>query len=65
MSSDVNTMPKPEWIPNEGSGARFLAYSYAISGKEGSALTSSEGKAKGGSGISGLMKELEKTKLDV
>ena len=65
MSSDVNTTPKPEWIPNEGSGARFLAYSYAISGKEGSALTSSEGKAKGGSGISGLMKELEKTKLDV
>lgn len=65
MSSDVNTMPKPEWIPNEGSGARFLAYSYAISGKEGSALTSSEGKARSGSGISGLMKELEKTKLDV
>ena len=65
MSSDVNTMPKPEWIPNEGSGARFLAYSYALSGKEGSALTSSEDKAKSGSGLTGLMEELKKTKLDV
>ena len=64
MGSDVITMPKPEWIPNKGSGARFLAYSYALSGKEGSALTSSEDKAKSGSGLTGLMKELKKTKLD-
>jgi hypothetical protein len=65
MGSDVITMPKPEWIPNKGSGARFLAYSYALSGKEGSALTSSEDKAKSGSGLTGLMEELKKTKLDV
>ena len=60
MDSDVITMPKPEWIPNKGSGARFLAYSYALSGKEGGASAS-----KGGSGITGLMNELNKTKLDV
>ena len=65
MGSDVITMPKPEWIPNKGSGARFLAYSYALSGKEGSALASSEDKAKSGSGLTGLMEELKKTKLDV
>jgi hypothetical protein len=65
MGSDVITMPKPEWIPNKGSGARFLAYSYALSGKEGSALTSSEDKVKSGSGLTGLMEELKKTKLDV
>ena len=65
MGSDVITMPKSEWIPNKGSGARFLAYSYALSGKEGSALTSSEDKAKSGSGLTGLMEELKKTKLDV
>ena len=64
MSSDVITMPKPEWTSTNGSGARFLAYSYALSGKEGSALTSSEDKAKSGSGLTGLMKELKKTKLD-
>jgi len=63
MGSDVITMPKPEWITNDG-GARLFAYSCALSGKEGSLSSSDEDKARGGTGISGLMKELEKTKLD-
>ncbi len=63
MGSDVITMPKPEWITNDG-GARLFAYSCALSGKDGSATSSSGDKAKDGTGISGLMKELEKTKLD-
>ena len=63
MASDKNTRLKPEWVSNNGSGARLFAYSCAISGKDVGA-SSSEDKAKVGSGISGLMKELEKTKLD-
>ncbi len=61
MGSDENTMLKPEWFAdNEGKGVRLFAYSCALSGKEGGASAS-----KGGTGITGLMKELEKTKLDV
>ena len=66
MKSDEITMPMPEWIKNDdGSGVRVFAYSCALSGKEGRALASKGDKVKGGTGISGLRKELEKTKLDV
>ena len=65
MGSDENTMLKPEWFAdNEGKGVRLFAYSCELSGKDGRAKSSKEGKAKGSSGITGLMKELEKTKLD-
>ena len=65
MRSDVITMPKPESYPNDTSdGVRLLAYAYALSGKDGSASSSKNGKAKGGSGITGLKTELEKTRLD-
>lgn len=64
MGSEVITDLKPEWFKDTGSGTRLFAYSCALSGSEGRALTASNGKAKGGSGIAGLMKELEKTKLD-
>ena len=63
MGSDENTMLKPEWFDNDtGSDVRIFAYSCALSRKDGRALGN---KAKGGTGISGLRKELEKTKLDV
>ncbi len=66
MGSDEITMPMPEWFKTgEGSGVRLFAYSCALSGKDGRAFSSKGDKAKGGTGISGLMKELEKTKLDV
>jgi len=65
MRSDEITMPKPEFISNDGSGVRLLAYSYAICGKDSNGLSSTNGKPKSGTGITGLMKELEKTKLDV
>ena len=66
MGSDEITMPMPEWFKNDaGSGVRVFAYSCALSGKEGRALASKGDKAKDGTGISGLRKELEKTKLDV
>ncbi len=65
MRSDVITMPKSESFPNEtNDGVRFLAYAYAMSGKDGAAVSSKDGKAKEGSGMSGLINELEKTKLD-
>ncbi len=61
MGSDENTMLKPEWFADNNScSVRLFAYSCALSGKEGGASAS-----KGGTGITGLMKELEKTKLDV
>ena len=61
MSADDFTMPNPEWCYDKsGRGVRLFAYSCALSGKEGGASAS-----KGGTGITGLMKELEKTKLDV
>ncbi len=66
MGSDENTMLKPEWFADNNScSVRLFAYSCALSGKEGGALASKGVKAKGGTGITGLMKELEKTKLDV
>ena len=66
MGSDENTKPKAEWFPiNADKGVRLLAYSYAISGKEASTSSSKEDMAENGTGITGLMKELEKTKLDV
>ena len=64
MGSDKNTRVKPEWLSNNGSDARLFAYSCAISGKESGSSPSSGDKARGGTGITGLMKELEKTKLD-
>ena len=64
MGSEVITDLKPEWFKDTGSGTRLFAYSCALSGKDGRAKSSKEGKAKGSSGITGLMKELEKTKLD-
>ena len=64
MGSDKNTRVKPEWLSNNGSDARLFAYSCAISGKESGSSSPSVDKAKGGTGITGLMKELEKTKLD-
>lgn len=64
MASDKHKSLKPEWVSNNGCGTRLFAYSCAISGKESGSLSSSVDKAKGGTGITGLMKELEKTKLD-
>lgn len=66
MVSDENTMLKPEWFEdNDDDVVRIFAYSCALSGKEGRALFAKENKAMGGTGITGLRKELEKTKLDV
>lgn len=65
MRSDVITMPAPEtFSSNDGDGVRLLAYAYAISGKDRSAVSSKNGTAKGGAGITGLKTELEKTRLD-
>ena len=64
MESDVIRMPNPEFITNKDCGVRLFAYASALSGKEG-ASSSSGDKVKSGSGITGLRKELEKTKLDV
>jgi len=62
MRSDETVMLTPELVFNcNGNGVRLFAYSSAICGKEGSAF---DNKAKNGSGATGLMKELEKTKLD-
>ena len=62
MRSDETVMLTPELVFNgNGDGVRLFAYSSAICGKEGSALGNT---AKNGSGATGLMKELEKTKLD-
>lgn len=64
MGSETITVLKPEWLEDSGNGTRLFAYSCALSGKDGRAKSPKEGKAKGSSGITGLMKELEKTKLD-
>ena len=65
MQSDVIKIPKLETYPSDtNDGVRLLAYAYAISGKDNTAVSSKGGKAKGGSGITGLRKELEKTRLD-
>ena len=65
MRSDVITMPKSESFPNDtNNGVRLLAYAYAISGKDRSAVSSKNGTAKGGTGITGLKTEFEKTRLD-
>ena len=64
MGSESTTVLKPEWLEDSGNGTRLFAYSCALSGKEGKAKSSNEGKVKDNSGINGLMKELEKTKLD-
>ena len=62
MRSDETVMLTPELVFNDnGKDVRLFAYSSAICGKEGSAF---DNKAKNGSGATGLMKELEKTKLD-
>lgn len=63
MGSDVIKMPNPEFITNDNCGVRFFAYASALSGKKAS--STSRDKTKSGSGITGLRKELEKTKLDV
>ena len=63
MRSDEITMPKLELFPDDNDGGvRLLAYAYAISGKDSKA--SSGEKAQGGSGITGLKTDLEKTRLD-
>jgi len=63
MRSDEITVLEPELVTKDnGKGVRLFAYASSMSGKDGSALGN---KAKNNSGISGLMKELEKTKLDV
>ena len=65
MRSDVITMPKSESFPNDtGCGERLFAYACGLSGKDHKASSSSDGKAKKGSGITGLYEEFEKTKLD-
>ena len=64
MGSESITVLKPEWLEDSGNGTRLFAYSCALSGKEGKPKSSTEGKVKDSSGINGLMKELEKTKLD-
>ena len=65
MESDVITMPNPEFITNKNNGVRLFAYACAMSRKDRGASSSHGGKAESGSGITGLRKELEKTKLDV
>ena len=61
MRSDETTMLKPEFFfKDDSDGIRLFAYTSAICRKEGSA---SRSKVNNGSGITGLMKELEKTKL--
>lgn len=66
MRSEEKKTPKSEWFSTDSDkGVRILAYTYAISGKEGSVAPSEGGSTKGSSGIAGLMNELEKTKLDV
>ena len=64
MASDKNTRLKPEWVSNNGSGARLFAYACGLSRKDSKAKPYSEGNAKDGTGITGLRKELEKTRLD-
>ena len=62
MKSDVITIPTPELFPNNADdGVRLLAYAYAMSGTDSSAASSKGGKAKDNSG---LISELEKTRLD-
>ena len=65
MGSDVITMPNFEFHANDECGVRLFAYSCALSGKEGRAMFAKSNMAKGGTGITGLRKELEKTKLDI
>ena len=64
MSSDLKTSPKAEWLSNSDKELRLFAYTCAISGKEGRAL-SLKGKAEEKAGMASLREELEKTKLDV
>lgn len=63
MGSDQITMPKSEWLSNSGRSVRLFAYSCAISGNENGSLSTDKNKED--TGIAGLRKELEKTKLDV
>ena len=65
MGSDEITMPKTTyWAVDNGKKARLYAYACALSGKDRKASFSSVDKATGGTGISGLREELEKTRLD-
>ena len=60
MRSDEIKIPEPEkFTDNTGSKARFFAYLKALSGKDRQKV-----RTKNEHGMSGLMKELEKTKLD-
>ena len=64
MRSDVINILEPELSSGDsGKDMRLFAYATAISRTEGG--VSSKRKAKVGSGVSGLMKELEKTMHDV
>ena len=65
MRSDEIKMPKLEVFPEDTcKGVRLFAYSSALSGKEGSASSSSGDTAKASYGSAGLMNEFEKTKLN-
>lgn len=65
MRSDVITIPAPETFSNgSGCGERLFAYACGLSGKDSKASPSSDGKARNGSGITGLFEEFEKTRLD-
>lgn len=60
MRSDEIKIPEPEkFTDNAGNKARFFAYLKALSGKDRQKVRTAENP-----GMSGLMKELEKTRLD-
>ena len=60
MRSDEIKIPEPEkFTDNAGNKARFFAYLKALSGKDRQKV-----RTKDDHGMSGLMKELEKTRLD-
>ena len=60
MRSDEIKIPKPEkWTAHSGDKVRFFAYLKALSGKD-----RQKARAADNPGKSGLMKELEKTRLN-
>ena len=59
MRSDEITVPKPEKWPEKGNKVSLYAYFKALSGKD-----RQRAQPKASPERSGLMKELEKTRLD-
>lgn len=59
MRSDEITVPKPEKWPKKGNKVSLYAYFKALSGKDRHVAQPNLNAGK-----SGLMKELEKTRLD-